>query len=78
MLRWEEQWGGSWRGFDERGWLAAGVQWYNDPDGLARVGTVGRYWRATVANERIPGAWASADEAKAAAQQAHDAAPSGW
>lgn len=75
MLRWEETASETWRGFDERGFLAATVYWYNDPDGLARVGTVGRYWRASVANERIPGAWATADEAKAAAQSAHDAAP---
>lgn len=58
--------------------LVARVCAYNDPDGLALVpGAVDRYWLASVRLEQLPGRWATAEEAMAAAEQAHDARPKG-
>ena len=62
------QWIGP-RGFDEGGFLVATVAEYNDPDGVARVpGAVRSYWHAFVRQERVPGAWATETEARAAAE----------
>jgi len=66
-LDWHEQWGGVWRGFDGRR-LAATV---------VRYDTHGGHWAAFVVQERVEGRHATAEEAKAAAEQAHHDAASG-
>jgi hypothetical protein len=76
VLRWSRQWGGTFRGWDGES-LAADVVPYRDwhltepgPDGLRRVEITGTYWRAYVALEPVGDRFASADEAKAAADAA--------
>jgi hypothetical protein len=75
-LRWDQRWGGTFHGWDGEA-LAADVVPYQDwhltelgPDGVRRVEVTGTYWRAYVALEPVGDRFASADEAKAAAEAA--------
>jgi hypothetical protein len=75
-LRWDQRWGGTFRGWDGES-LAADVVPYQswqlsepDLDGLRWVEVTGTYWRAYVALEAVGDRFASADEAKAAAEAA--------
>jgi hypothetical protein len=62
-LSWE-QYGGTWRGFEGR-YLVASVVHYDAPQ---------PHWSASIRLERVPGRHATADAAKAAAEEAHHAA----
>ncbi len=69
-LRWEPHGGGApvvaWRGLDAGNFLVASV---------ARYDTYGCHWRAFVALEPLPGRYATAEEAMAAAEEAAELLP---
>jgi hypothetical protein len=73
-LRWQ-RFGESWRGWDDLGRLAAALVRYDHvKDDDPRV-IVGHYFAAFVVQDRVPGEYATPEEAQAAAEAAHDAIP---
>jgi hypothetical protein len=80
-LRWQEGWGGSWRGWDGLS-LAADVCRFDawrlgEPgrDGRRRVEVTGVYWGAYVTLDPVGGWFDTAAAAQAAAEAAYDALP---
>ena len=61
-------------GYDEAGFLVATIVAYTYPDGHASVPRTGdRYWLAFVRQDRVPGAWPTAEQARAAPDAEHAA-----
>jgi len=79
-LRWDQaHWGNSWRGVDDHGLFVGHVVRCQDshmglpgPDGLRRLQPGPVYWAAFLAGHRVDGSHDTAEEAMAAADEAHE------
>lgn len=76
-LDWREaHWGGSWHGY-EGGLLVGQVVAYRDSFVGAELGPAEEHWQAFLRGHQVVGRYATAEEAMAAADEAHSQSPAG-